>query len=73
MNMELDTVTAVSIISETHYMKHFSFKKLKSDRLRLQYCTSETVDTLGYIRENINFNNKKFSGKCYVLEGKDQF
>lgn len=69
INMELDMGASVLNISEYEYKKKFGEIKLETDRLRLQYYTSETVDTLGHIKVNIKYKNKKFKGNWYVLKG----
>jgi len=69
MSMELDTGASVSIIYESQYIKHFSFKERENDGLKLQYYTNEIVETLRFIRVNVSYNNNKFSGKWYIIRG----
>lgn len=69
VEMELDTGTSVSIISERDYNANFKKIKVKNDGLRLQYYTKETVETMGYIKVNVKYNNKEFKVNCYIMKG----
>lgn len=68
--MEIDTGSAVTIISDTVYKKSLQHLPLQSSSLILKTCTGEPVSTKGLINVTIQVNGQTARLPLYVVKGK---
>lgn len=67
LEMELDSGSGSSVISEILYKKCFSDLKLNSCDLRMCLYNGHKISPLGYFEAIVSYNNKKHSIKFYVV------
>lgn len=65
--MELDTGSALSIISYNDYKDKFAKIKLKSTPLTLKTYTGEKVCPLGKLKVKVNYENTRRALDLYVV------
>ena len=68
LEMELDTGSAVTVISKEHYMKNFEYLKLNVTHIRLQTYTGEKIIPLGILDVTVEINKQKKELQLYVIE-----
>lgn len=69
--MELDTGSAVSIITHELYMKKFDEIPLKKTELLLKTCTGENITPVGVLKANVEYKGlQPLQLDLYVLKGK---
>lgn len=64
---EVDTGSAVTVISEDIYKLHFSHLELKSSNIILQSYNGNSINTLGKLSLNFFYRNKTSSLDVYVV------
>lgn len=67
LKMELDTGSALSIISFKDYNENFPKLKLKHTNVKLRTCTGERVTPLGKLKVNVKYENQRCNLELYVL------
>ena len=68
VRMELDTGSAVSIISKADYQRHFAHLKLQSTPVKLQTYTGENISPVGCLQVDICYQEQQHSGLLYVVQ-----
>ncbi|XP_028169209.1 uncharacterized protein LOC114359144 [Ostrinia furnacalis] len=68
VNMECDTGSAVSCISQEMYFKKFSHLKIKPCNLVLRYYTGETVKPIGMLQPCVKYKNCTKKLDLYVIK-----
>ena len=66
--MELDTGSAVSIISVLDYKKYFENEKLESAKITLKTYSGELLIPKGYINVQVKYNGQCESLRLYVVQ-----
>lgn len=66
--MELDTGSALSIISLQDYKEHFPTLKLKHTRVRLKTYTGERITPLGKLKVKVTYEGQRRNLELYVLK-----
>ena len=67
--MELDTGSALSVISEREFREMYGSKvPLEDTKVALQTYSGEILKPLGYAKVAVQYNDQKFSLKLYVLK-----
>lgn len=67
LKMELDTGSALSIISFKDYNENFPKLKLKHTNVKLRTYTGERVTPLGKLKVNVKYENQRCNLELYVL------
>ena len=67
LRMELDTGSAVSIISKGDYLQKFSNLELHSTQVKLKTYT-EKITPVGLLRVSIEYQGQQFGGELYVID-----
>lgn len=68
IKMELDTGSAVSVISIADYKKYFEGKKLESAEITLKTYSGELLTPKGYINVQVKYNGQCENLKLYVVQ-----
>ncbi|XP_038069806.1 uncharacterized protein K02A2.6-like [Patiria miniata] len=68
IRMELDTGSAVSVISKADYQRHFANSKLESTPVKLQTYTGEKVSPVGCLQVDICYQEQRHTGLLYVVQ-----
>jgi hypothetical protein len=68
IKMELDTGSAVSIISVLDYKKYFDNEKLESAKITLKTYSDELLIPKGYINVQVKYNGQCESLRLYVVQ-----
>ena len=68
LRMELDTGSAVSIISKGDYQRLLPHLKLHATHVKLQTYTGEKVTPVGLLHVNIEYRGQQHHGQLYVVE-----
>ena len=69
VKMEVDTGSAITILSMADYKKYLPNEKLLQTKVKLQTYTGETVTPVGLIEVNVSYNKQHYTGKLYIVEG----
>lgn len=67
LNFEIDTGSAVTVISEEIFNKYFSTLKLNPSKLVLQSYNNSIIHTLGYVSLSFSYNNQSRNLDVYVV------
>lgn len=67
LDMEVDTGSALSLISRCIYDKYFSRKEIFQSKIKLASYTGNRILTEGYIKVNVVFNNYSEILKLYII------
>ena len=68
LRMELDTGSAVSVISRDEYQRNFSEIPLEQTLIKLTTYTGETVVPVGVMKVHVAYNDQSTTSNLYVLE-----
>ncbi|XP_021359256.1 uncharacterized protein K02A2.6-like [Mizuhopecten yessoensis] len=68
MDMELDTGSAVSVISKKDFEKYFGRKELTPTSVKLKTYSGEVINPLGVIDVNVGMNQQRSNLPLYVIE-----
>ena len=68
-SMELDTGSAVSVISQEDYVKYFPGKSLNNSRVILKTYSGEEIIPKGVMNVSVKYNNQKENVELFVPKG----
>uniref|UniRef100_A0A1Y1NJJ9 Retropepsins domain-containing protein n=1 Tax=Photinus pyralis TaxID=7054 RepID=A0A1Y1NJJ9_PHOPY len=60
LNMEIDTGSGISIISEKTYQRYFNQLLILDTKIKLRSYTREEIKTLGYIKVDVDYQKRNF-------------
>ncbi len=67
IRMELDTGSAVSVMSQHEFEKHFKTAKLKPSPVKLKTYTGEPIIPLGVMPVTVKYNNQQSELDLYIV------
>lgn len=68
LTMELDTGSALSVISKKDYQAHFSHLKLQSTDVMLKTYTGERIAPMGVVKVKVHYSDQRHVLSLYVVE-----
>ena len=68
IKMELDTGSAVTVMSKQDFLKHFPDHKLNDTRVRLKTYTGEKIKPMGILPVNVRHNSQQKQLELLVVE-----
>ncbi|XP_038064022.1 uncharacterized protein K02A2.6-like [Patiria miniata] len=69
VKMEVDTGSAITLLSMADYQKFFPGEQLQPTKIKLQTYTGEQISPAGLLNAKVRYNNQEHNGKMYIIKG----